>query len=444
MKKRLTAGLVVLIATMTLSACKKRSFNSLSTTRESESSAASHQGYDVNMLATFNNNVYSTFIVADSLVGDKDSFVKLCDELVADKYNLVFVNVQARGYYIGRPGMQIEYAPGKKMLMPGYPLMKVDSPIYELRSHCGDKIKFIPWLEYGARAELVDERLRLGGQNGMGFNENGEKIYIRSKPAESLSKQKDVTFFPKSWYLLNAKTGEVFDEQDKNASLAWAARWLDIRNSEVKTFLMNFTEKLADLYGPVIDWDRVRYPQWPGYGRKGKVADPIINIPASEYENETNNSVTQFFRELGERLSRRNGALWLTVAKPLASRKMNDPAAPYLNQEFGQHWFTFGDFAQLIVTMTYYDNTKQFDADLAFIDALSKKNGFKYLPIVGVDAAYRLFSTKPEYQSSSKQNFRAANEFNLISVKDLVSENKVGAAYWYHCFKPSPESSACD
>lgn len=437
MKKIVSTCLVALSATMALGACKKRNFNNFSSTRENDGSPAANEGYDRNMLSTFNNNIYSTFIIADSLIGDKASFVKLCGELVAEKYNLVFVNVQARGYYMGRPGLKLEYAPGKTMLMPGYPLMKVDSPINELRANCGDKIKFVPWLEYGARAEIVNERGRVNGQNGYGFNEEGNKVYIRSKPAENVLKEKDVTFFPSSWYLINSKTGEVFDEQDKSSTLAWAARWLDVRNPEVKTFLINFTEKLADMYGPVIDWDRVRYPQWTGSG------EPIVNIAASEYSDE-NNSVTQFFRELGSRLNKRNGALWLTVAKPLASRKATNPSLRYLNEEFGQHWFKFGEFSQLIVTMTYYDNTQQFDTDLAFIDALSKRNSFKYLPIVGVDAAYRLFSTKPEYVSSAKQEFQAANEFNLISAKELVSENKVGAAYWYHCFKPSPDTAVCD
>lgn len=412
------------VALLIMVSCKKRNFGELSTQLSSTNSytGSIDTRYVLSNLAP---HIKATFIVPESLYGDKNSFVKMCQGLRRENFNLVFVDIQARGYYMARPGILLDDGNGNKVLMPGHPRLKVKNPILEMRSACGPQMAIVPWVEYSARAELTTDTRDVGYYR-MGFTQADETYPVRLNGyIENVNGVATERYYPHDWYMLN-NDGSFYEERDSSGRKSIFARWLDIRKPSVEGFLLSFADELAKMYGPVVLWDRVRYPISTKVGLE------------QEYKN-PENAVTQFIRKLGKRLRAKGGGLYVSVAKrnvnrTLASRE-TEPQTPFLNEAFGSYWTSWAGAIDLLVPMTYFLNTEDFEGDLKDLDEVTQRLDMKFLPIVGMD--------KPWADQQNTEDQSIIKE-NIQTTQSLSSPLKVGYAYWYHCFKPSPDSSACD
>lgn len=350
--------------------------------------------------------IKATFIITNSLLADEATIRSYCSDIAKKGYNLAFVNVQARGYYLTKKGVLIN-TPLGNVLLPGHPAMKVDDPIAILRSECSKQsrpVAVVPWFEYNAMAE--QESGTSNPARGKGYNEKGELVSVgvynegSDKPTLNYTGDKQL-FYPSSWYLKDPQTQKTYLSKS-------GLRWLDSRKTQVTNFLFNFAQHVASAYGPLQNWDRVRFMPDAGLGLEAERANK-------------NNAQTKFIQRLSSMLTDRGGALWVTVVKHAVVSSKG-----VYNELFGQYWATeaWANAAQLIVPMTYFDTVSAYQADLAKIIEESEALKFKVLPIIGLDADIATMR-KPENASILQQQ-------RDETLRKVGTTGISGYADWYY------------
>lgn len=350
--------------------------------------------------------IKATYIITNSLLENETTIRSYCGDMANKGYNLAFVNVQARGYYLTKKGVLIN-TPLGKVLLPGHPAMKVENPIAILREQCSKQkrpIAIVPWFEYNAMAEQNS-----GTSNparGKGYNEKGELVsvgvYNEGSDKSTLVYTGDAQlFYPSSWYLKDPQTQKTYLSKS-------GLRWLDSRKSQVTNFLFNFAQHVASEYGPLQNWDRVRFMPDAGLGLEAERANK-------------NNAQTKFVQRLSSMLNDRGGALWVTVVK----HAVNSSKGIY-NELFGQYWATeaWAKAAQLIVPMTYFDTVSAYQADLAKIIEESEALKFKVAPIIGLDAN---IVTMRETENATILQQQREETLNKVGTAGIV-----GYVDWYY------------
>lgn len=355
--------------------------------------------------------IRATYIITPLLFEPEDVLRNYCKDLGDRGFNLAFVNVQARGYVLMRKGIKVSTADGS-VLMPGHPKVVVADPLGVIRDECSKQAKpvaVVPWIEFNAMAEQhggTDTTTR-----GKGFDENGTAITLNVYNRDSGVPVPYATIFqtiyPHSWYLKQTGSQQLFLSGDGGL------RWLDARHPPVTDFLFEFAKHLVDLYGPLQNWDRIRFAPNPGLGLEAERANPL-------------NIQTKFVSRLSEMLKERGGAMWGTVIKHAVKTQKG-----LYHISFGQHWNTkpWADAVQMFIPMTYFDDMQSFKLDIEKMISESKELNFKLLPIVGLDMSIG--------EMNKRYPDLLAKQRNYVSSK-VGQGGIIGYADWYYwpSFKP--------
>lgn len=359
-------------------------------------------------------NVRATYIVTQLLFEPEDVLRSYCKDMSERGFNLAFVNVQARGYLLRQKGMKIPTTDGD-VLIAGHPSVVVADPLAVIRDECSKLAKpiaVVPWIEFNAMAEqqggidTKSEKVR-----GKGFDENGQLGVLNVYDRESLKPTPFATIFqtrfPYSWYLKTAGSDQVFLSGDGGL------RWLDARQPNVTTFLFEIAKRLADSYGPLQNWDRMRFAPNPNLGLEEVRSNPL-------------NEQTQFVSRVSTMLKERGGLMWATVIK----HAMKTQKGQY-NLSYGQHWNTkpWADAVEMFVPMTYFDEMESFKLDIDKMIGESKALGFKLLPIVGLDMNIADMNSRyPDLLQKQRNHV----------ISKIGQGGLIGYADWYYwpSFKP--------